>query len=125
MENSRISNVSHMSRPSNITRTTNVPRTENSFSYLLTENKHSGTTYFANNYDEVPVESLKLNRINRDVILKYQRQVRMWNKLDQNGETVSDEYLLATYDPLTPMRFIDPEASSVKKTVDLNTLSSD
>lgn len=33
----------------------------------------------------------------------------------------SDEYLLQTYDPLTPMRFIDPTAG-VKGTKDINTL---
>ena len=30
--------------------------------------------------------------------------------------------MLATYDPLTPMRFIDPAVSSAKRTLDINTL---
>ena len=45
----------------------------------------------------------------------------MWNFAD-HGETPSDEYLLATYDPLTPMRFVDPSAG-VKGTKDLNNMT--
>ena len=47
----------------------------------------------------------------------------MWNNFDQEGaEVPADSQLLSSYDPLTPMRFIDPSACSVKKTVDINTL---
>ena len=44
----------------------------------------------------------------------------MWNNLDSTHTT--EEYLLATYDPLTPMRFIDPTASGTKGTKDINSL---
>lgn len=44
----------------------------------------------------------------------------MWNNLDNTGMT--EEYLLATYDPLTPMRFIDPHANGKKGTKDVNSL---
>ena len=95
------------------------------FCYMLTENKlngRSGTAYFAENYDEVPPESIKLNRPSHEVIVSYQKQIRMWNNLDSiSGETPTDEYLLSTFDPLTPMRFIDPNAG-IKGTKDVNTL---
>lgn len=45
-----------------------------SFCYQLKENKlngRSGTAYFAENYDEVPVETLKLNRASQAVIVSY------------------------------------------------------
>ena len=49
--------------------------------------------------------------------------MRSWNNLDQDGnEPPSDAYLLASYDPLTPMRFIDPATTCHKKTLDVNTL---
>lgn len=50
------------------------------FCYLLQEKKSkSGAAFFCQNYDEVVSSSLQLSRPQRETIIAFQKQVRMWN----------------------------------------------
>ena len=66
------------------------PQNQHDFSFLLEDSlstKHNSTSYLSRNYDEVSPSQLALNAPSRSTILQIQRQVRMWNNLDQTNST--------------------------------------